>query len=355
MPSAADRAGTHRLSVDRLAVDPALRTALVAGLDEVPAAAAAQLAAHLARTFGPAAVAVVHYGSHVTRADARPESAHDFFVVVDDYARAYHAAAAAGAATYRPAVATALARVLPPNVIAVVAPAEPGTAAAPDGASAPPLRAKCAVLSLADFRRACSDDAPDHFVRGRLFQQVQLAWTRDPAAHRAVTEAIVVARAGSFVWGRSSLPTRFDAEGYCEALLAASFAAEIRPETGGRVAALVAAQRATLVPMYAALLAALARLGELVPEGDGYRDVRPPDAAARRRQAAYFGRSKRRATARWAKYVALYDDWLEYIVHKVARRTGETVTLTPRERRWPLIFLWPRAMRFLRTRPQRQR
>jgi hypothetical protein len=81
-----------------------------------------------------------------------------------------------------------------------------------------------------------------------------------------------------------------------------------------------------------------------------YRDARPPDARAARRQAAYFRQSKRRATARWAKYVALYDDWLDYIVQKVARRTGQTVTLTARERRWPLLFLWPKAIRFLRAR-----
>jgi hypothetical protein len=331
---------------DALAADPALRARLVADLDHAPTAPAAALAAHLARTFGRAALALVHYGSHVNRADARPESAHDFFVVVEDYAAAYQAAAAAGGATYRPGVAAALNRVLPPNVIAVV---ERGVE--------PPRRAKCAVLSLADFRRACSPHAPDHFVRGRLFQQAQLAWVRDAAARAAVTEAVVAARVGSFAWGRPSLPPRFDAEAYCRALLGASFAAEIRPEPPDRVAALVAAQRASLVPMYDALLATLAAAGALAVEQGGptnavYRDARPPDARAARRQAAYFRQSKRRATARWAKYVALYDDWLDYIVQKVARRTGQTVTLTARERRWPLLFLWPKAIRFLRARPR---
>jgi hypothetical protein len=52
-------------------------------------------------------------------------------------------------------------------------------------------------------------------------------------------------------------------------------------------------------------------------------------------------------------YVALYDDWLDYVVHKVARRSGVAIELSPRERRWPLIFLWPKAIRFLRSRPQR--
>jgi hypothetical protein len=68
----------------------------------------------------------------------------------------------------------------------------------------------------------------------------------------------------------------------------------------------------------------------------------------------YFRRSKLRATARWVKYVALYDDWLEYILQKVARRSGMAFELSERERRWPLIFLWPKAFRFLRSRPQRR-
>jgi hypothetical protein len=269
-------------AADRALAAPALRAALAAGLDDPPSPPARRLAEHLAGTFGAAAVALVHYGSHATGADARPGSAHDFFVVVSDYAAAYRAAAAAGAAGYRPGVAAALNRILPPNVVA-----------AADRGAEPPLRAKCAVLSLDDLRRACSPRARDHFVRGRLFQQAQLAWARDGAARAAVRAAVVEARAGSFGWGRPSLPARFDAEGYCRALLGASFAAEVRPEGPDRVGALVAAQRAVLVPMYDALLAALAGAGVLARDGGAYRDPHPPDAAAARRRAAYFRRSKR--------------------------------------------------------------
>jgi hypothetical protein len=60
-----------------------------------------------------------------------------------------------------------------------------------------------------------------------------------------------------------------------------------------------------------------------------------------------------RATLRWAKYVALYDDWLEYVVRKVERRSGVALELTGRERRWPLVFLWPKLVRFL-ARPRRR-
>src|SRR5690242_21796124 len=54
----------------------------------------------------------------------------------------------------------------------------------------------------------CSRHARDHFVRGRLFQYVQLAWSRDPDARTMVTNAIVDARIGSFKIGRASCRER---------------------------------------------------------------------------------------------------------------------------------------------------
>jgi len=50
----------------------------------------------------------------------------------------------------------------------------------------------------------------------------------------------------------------------------------------------------------------------------------------------------------------LYDDWLDYVVQKVERRSGTEIVLSDRERRWPIIFLWPRVISYLRTRPQRR-
>src|SRR5689334_22685318 len=203
--------------------DAGVREALAAGLDAQPSARAARLAAFLAAAFGPSTVALVHYGSHAQRSDARPESAHDFFVIVDDYREAYRSLRAAVGTRYRPGVASLLNGVLPPNVISVA-----------DAAASPPLKAKIGVFSLGAFRRACSAHAPDHFVRGRLFQAVQLLWARDPASERTVSDAVIDARAGSFEWGRTTLPAHFDAETYCRSLLTTSFAAEIRPENQDR-------------------------------------------------------------------------------------------------------------------------
>ena len=327
----------------QLPADPALRADLAAGLDNAPGPDATALAATLARSFGDGTVAIIHYGSHAQLSDARRESAFDFFVIVDRYRAAYASLARTIGTSYSPRTASTLNRILPPNVIAVT-----------DRSHVPPLAAKCAVLSLRELRRECSSTARDHFVRGRLFQYVQLAWTRDPEARTAVTSAIIDARVGSFTWGLAALPPAFDVEQYFRALLERSFSGEIRPERGGRIDALLGAQRDVVHRVYDALLQQLARENLLRADGNVYRLTKPARALQAMRIGWYFRVSKVRATARWSKYVVLYDDWLDYVVRKVARRSGVTIELTARERRWPLIFLWPKAIQYLRSRPQRR-
>ena len=319
--------------------DPALRAALALGLDLPVAPDATRLANYLARAFGPATVALLHYGSHAQSAEAGPDSAWDFFVIVDDYLPAYRALAAALPRGFPAGRGAFLNRILPPNVISVTAP----------GAGDARL-AKCCVLNQRDLARACSTGPADHFVRARLFQQSHLVWARDAVGRERVTDAIASARWGTFAWGRPFLPARFDARSYGRTLLAVSYAGEIRPEAAQHVDVLLDAQGGTLMPMFGTLLAHLAARGALVPIGDGYCDPRPPGAPARALARAWFGWSKVRATLRWLKYVALYDDWLDYVVRKIERRSGVVLELTGRERRWPLIFLWPKALRFITRR-----
>ena len=328
----------------RLALaDATVRAALATGLDAPPSPRAARLSTFLAQAFGQTIVALIHYGSHAHRSGATAESAHDFFAIVDDYRAAYRSLAEKVGTRYRPRVAAWLNRVLPPNVIAIT-----------DASVTPPLHAKIAVFSLRDFRRACSPRSPDLFVRGRLFQVAQLVWARDEASRLSVVEATMEARAGSFAWGRVFLPPQFDVQTYCRSVLTTAFSSEIRPETAGRVSSLLDVQGATLHQMYLPFLAWLHRTGILRREGEKYSDPDRHGSWERLESRLYLRRNKLRATLRWAKYVALYDNWLDYVVEKIARRSGMAVELSARERRWPLVFLWPKAIRFIRSRPQRQ-
>jgi len=337
-----------------------LGTALRWGLDRPVDDITRSLAGFLARACGPSTVAILHYGSRAQGRQPRADSAFDFFIVVDRYRDAFRSLAATVGTSYSPWVATALAHVLAPNVIAVTD---------RDGEG---RRAKCCVLSLADFRRACSARRRDHFVQGRLFQFVVIAWARNADGAREVGEAIAEARAATFTWGRSSLPDRFTVDRYVRAILERSLDGEIRPEAGDHARALAGAQQAALRAIYAPLLQQLVAQGALVtvdarsaaarevaqgsdPAATLYRQRVGPTRLDRLWVRLYFQRSKVRATARLLKHVVLYEGWLDYIVRKIERSGDATVVLTRREQRWPLIFLWPRVFRYLRTRPQRRR
>lgn len=288
---------------------------------------------------GAATRAIVFFGSRKTQARPDAWSAYDFFVIVDRYRPFYDALRASGALRRPPALVAALNRPLPPNQIGL-------TLGAPGESTA---RAKCAVAAADAFARETSPGRRDHFFLGRLCQQTEIVFAADEAARERVVDALASAHALTYDWVRPFLPERFDVGAFCRTFLRVSYAAEIRPEPDGRADALWEAQRGYLTDVYGVLLRELHAAGALVEHEPGtYALAEPARAGERRRLAAYFWRSKIRATVRWAKYVVTFDDWLEFILRKAARHSGQTIELTPRERRFPLVFLWPRVFRYLR-------
>jgi hypothetical protein len=303
-----------------------------------PAPEAAALARHIVEMAGDSVSAIVFFGSRKSRARPDPYSAYDLFVAITDARAFYDRLAARGAVRRSGAVLAALQSFLAPNQISV-------TAAPGDGAP----RAKCAVVTDATLRRQTSPFRDDHFCLGRLFQPTEILYAA-PGRFEETLDALVRAHVLTYAWGRPWLPARFDVGDYCRTLLRVSFAGEIRPEPEGRAEALFQVQQEYLRPVYTTLLAGLAREGELREESPGvYALVRPVTALERVRLRAYFRWSMVRATARWAKYVITFDDWLEFIVRKARRHTGEDIVLTDRERRLPLVFLWPRVIHYLRN------
>jgi len=311
----------------------------------VPDTTAEDLSAYLAEVFGPSTVAVIHYGSHAQGRRPAADSAFDFFVIVDRYRDAYTSLKASIGTSYSPGLATALANRLPPNVIAVTQPLADGGG----------RRAKCCVISLAHLQWACSPRAWDHFCQGRLMQHVVLSWIRDGQNASAVADALASVRAHTLRWVAPSLPERFTVEEYLVTALRRSLSGEIRPESADHARTLANAQLETLGPIYRTMLDGEVAAGRLASDGpDSYRLLAPPSAAQRLRVRLYFHHSKLRATVRLLKHVVLYEGWLDYIVRKVERSGNAKVELTEREKRWPLVFLWPRVIRFIWTRPQRR-
>ncbi len=299
----------------------------------------ALLVERLRAAAGSGLAAVVFFGSRRSGAATNPWSAYDLFVVVDAHRPFFEALRAAGLCGRPPGLMAAVSSLLPPSQVSI--------RIERDGPF--PLRAKAAVLTLHQLVRETGPGRHDHFCVARLFQPTQLLHARDEPAHAAVLAALENAHRATYRWSRPGLPPAFDAEGYTRRLLQLSMGSEIRPETGDRAGQLWEAQRDYHREVYPALLDELAQRGELVRTPAGLALARPVGRLERLRNWLYFRRSLARATLRWAKHVVTFEGWFEYIVHKVERhRPGPPLELSARERRYPLIFLWPRLLRFLR-------
>jgi len=285
----------------------------------------------------------LHYGSRAQGRPTGPDSAYDFVVIVSGYREAYAEARATLGERCHPRRAVLLARVLPPNSISL---RQPGLGRGAE--------AKCLVISRADFARECSPRARDHFVQARITQRVLLAWSGNETSASGILESIHVACEHALTWVPIFLPSRFDLTAFCRALIAVPFAHELRAEAHGHESVLYEAQRETPEATFGPVLEGGVRDGRLQRDGDGYRLVIPPGRWQRYRVRFYFKRSQFRTSIRLLKHPFLYEDWLEYLLRKIERHTGQRIELTPRERRHPLVFLWPRTFRFLRSRPQRR-
>ncbi|MCM2254285.1 MAG: hypothetical protein NDJ94_01320 [Vicinamibacteria bacterium] len=300
---------------------------------------ARDLAAAVARVGGEAVRAIVFFGSRRTGTPTDPHSGYDFFVAVSDYAPFYEALVRAGAYRRSPGLAASINAVLAPNQVRV---------------RAGERTAKCAVIQLATLVRETGPRRHDHFCAGRLFQPASIVYAADEQARTAADTALAEARRVTLDWARPWLPESFDAEQFCHRALQVSMRHEIRPEPAGRAEALWNAQRVQQVPAFAPVLAEAAARGALREVAPGrFALVRRVGSAERARLWIFFQRSRLRATLRWAKYVVTFDDWLDYIVRKAERHTGQRIELTPRERRWPLVFLWPRVVRYFATKDSR--
>jgi len=282
-------------------------------------------------------VGVILYGSQLHRSSPGLHSAWDLVVVVDAYAPFHRAMKAAGLRSRPLWLMDLMGRALAPYV----------TDFSPEEADG--AIAKCLVLTREQFRGALGPRARDHFLKGRMVQHVEVIWAASEAQEKEILGALAEARRDVIRWAGPFLEEPFDAESFTLGMLRVSFAGEIRPESGNRVREVWESQRAWLAETFKGVLDAAAADGILAtdPTG-GFRLARRPGTWVRLRLRAYFLWSKARVTARWGKHIVTFNDWLTYIQRKVERRTGMTIELTRRERRWPLIFLWPRVFRVLR-------
>ncbi len=291
----------------------------------------------LAEAGGESVETILLYGSHVQASSPNQWSAYDFLLVTDSYSQFFRRLVEKGHHK-RPAwLLSVLSHILAPNIISF------------DMRRADQPPAKCAVVNPRHLRRSLHPHSPDHFLKGRVVQKLALVWSRGPAEEDTLLSAVRVAREGIVRWVRPFLPGPFTLDAFAEKMLRVSYRGEIRPEAPERVLEVFQAQRETLVGIARESLDAAERRGEAFQEEGTYRWARRPGKGAWAFTTLYFITSKVRATTRWFKYMITFDGWLEYIQRKIERRAGFEVEIDERERRWPLIFLWPKLFFVLRS------
>lgn len=300
------------------------------------------LSASLVEAAGGHVRAVLLYGSQLLQTRPDRHSAYDFVVVVSDYREFYRGLKRSGE-LHRPVwLMTSMAGVLAPNAIAF----------APDQGDSG--IAKCQIVSEEDFQRALGADPPDHFLLGRLVQHVATVWSASDEDLAWVAEQLAGARGRVLDWMLPYLAEPVDAEGLGRRLLEVCYGGEFRPEAKDRSVRIFEAQADHFRAVFPPVLERGVETGHLVRQGDFFAPAAPPSASLTRRWRRHFTRSKARATARWFKHMVTFANWLPYIVRKVERHTGRTIRLTRIERAVPIVFLWPRAIYVLLTRPHRE-
>ena len=272
----------------------------------------------LQETYGAALQGILFYGS-CSRGESMEEGVADVFVVVDSYRNAYPGRWLAW-----------LNACLPPNVLYREIPA-PGA----------PVRLKLALISMADFRDGIRRGFLS-YLWGRFAQPARILYARTGAVRREFHE--LMAQSVLRLLG-TTLPTlqgkTSDAETVWTNALSLSYSTEFRSEPGSKAAQLARHNHA----VYSALLDASLPALETVLRREGENGYRCLATAGTARRAHRQWRRRRRLghflwVLRLLKAALTFSNGVDYAAWKIGRHAGVEIEVTPRLRRYPLLFGW---------------
>lgn len=173
------------------------------------------------------------------------------------------------------------------------------------------LRSKYAVMTLARFTARASAATANPYIWARFAQPARISWLRDEGLRSETVDALATAvrtayRHGLFLSASAPWP----------ALFANTYRTELRPESAGRAAQIVAAD----ADYYAALDRMLR----------GASPIASSWAAKR-----FFG--KLWSVARLAKAAFTFQGGADYAAWKIARHSGVKIEVTDWQRRHPFL------------------
>jgi hypothetical protein len=251
---------------------------------------------------GGAVSAVLFYGSCL-RLNSETDKIVDLYVLVDSYTAAYGRGLRALANW-----------ALPPNVFYLEVPFEGRK-----------LRAKYALISLGDFRAGTSGGWFHPYLWARFAQPCRLVYCRDAAAEEQVVAALAGAVRKVLDEGLALAGGEAKARDLWVGVFRQTYRTELRaepPERAGEIYEMNADHYAQLAA------AALPDPAAMVPASGGGGGWRWP---LRRLQGKLL------SVARLVKAAFTFQDGPQYLLWKIERHSGVTVTLTPWQQRHPIL------------------
>jgi hypothetical protein len=244
----------------------------------------------------------------------------DLYVIVDRYANAY-----------RSRFWTLLNQILPPNVFYLETRAEGRV-----------VRAKYAVLSLADLKRGTSRAWFHSYLWGRFAQPAAILYAQSSEIaeqlHRALGQAVLTFLSRVL----PCAPERFSVRELWLKGFSLSYRAELRAERPEKIAGLFQSSSEFYEQITAAVLPRLPHPVERLDGEEGRFQLHVP---APRRLSCRFGwrvrslQGKVLSLLRLLKGAFTFTGGLDYILWKIERHSGVSVEVPPRLRRHPILAL----------------
>jgi len=250
----------------------------------------------------------------------------DLYVLVDRYRAAYSKSTIA-----------VLNKLLPPNVFYLEVPHEDRT-----------VRAKYAVLSLADFECATSMRWFHSYIWGRFAQPVGLLYVRNHQVAGQVRSALTQAVLTFTVRTLPRVPSPFTARDLWAIGLGLSYRAELRAERPHKLIRLFEAAPNYYEHITRQALTALSFPVDIQKSDSTYRYTVHTSGRARRvSRLDWIVRSwqgKMLSVLRLLKGMLTFRGGVDYILWKIERHSGIRVEASPRLKQYPLlaacVILW---------------
>ena len=271
------------------------------------------------REHGDAVCAVLFYGSCLRSGNVYDGLA-DLYLLVDDYSAAFESR-----------IPAYFNKLLPPNVFYLELPYQGHT-----------LRAKYAVLTLADFRKG-TECWFHSYLWGRFAQQSGLIYVRDQQVAGEVQKALAAAVLTFVARALPQVKSPFTARDLWAKGLALSYRSELRTEQPDGAARLFDSAPEYYQALTAAALAALPLAVKPCTDAEAgparYRVQISPRAQSLNRWGwrARAWQGKILSVLRLLKGLATFKGGVDYILWKIERHSGVRIEVGPRLKRLPPV------------------